>query len=203
MEDGEDSGQEVLDNEEISAKQSGSIDTTELQDQDKLKKVADAAAQLADTKAEIRQSLLEHITELHAQRTALIDRTNLVIDAFETKGGAEEPIKEFRQYIKAVSGLKVDVADVDATSTALKGWLLSKEGGLRWGKNIAIFIVTVLFTGMSARPSRKDSMLTRFQSPSRTGSSFLGSAGKGEHPARQQLFLNNQKNLRQVFPVPS
>ncbi len=141
---GKRTGDEALKDETAAAKQLEKVEADELQDQDKLQQTTDAAAQLADSKAEIRQTLLEHINQLHAERTALIDRTNLVIDAFDDKGGDKEAIAEYRQYIKAVSGLKVDVADVDATSTAIKGWLFSKEGGLRWGKNIAIFIVTVL-----------------------------------------------------------
>ncbi|MEN8180117.1 MAG: mechanosensitive ion channel domain-containing protein [Pseudomonadota bacterium] len=144
VDDDQSTGEEALKDEETATKQLDKVEVGELQDQEKLNQVADAAAQLADSKAEIRQSLLEHITLLQSERTALIDRTNLVIDAFEEKGGAEETIGEYRQYIKAISGLKVDVSDVDATSTAIIGWLLSKEGGLRWGKNIAIFIVTVL-----------------------------------------------------------
>ncbi|MBL3526275.1 MAG: mechanosensitive ion channel [gamma proteobacterium endosymbiont of Lamellibrachia anaximandri] len=137
-------GKQILQDEKSATKQLDKIDTKELQDQETLKKVTDAAVQLADSKSEIRKSLLEHVNQLYAERTALIDRANLVINAFEEKGAAEEPITEYRQYIKAVSGLKVDVSDVDATLAALKGWLMSKEGGLRWGKNIAIFVVTVL-----------------------------------------------------------
>lgn len=129
---------------DVATKALKKIDTEQLQDQGKMQQVSDAAAQLADSKAESRQALLEHINQLHAERTTLIDRANLVIESFEGKGGAEEQIEEYRQYIKAISGIKVDVADVDATTTAIKGWLLSKEGGLRWGKNIAIFIVTLL-----------------------------------------------------------
>ncbi|MEN8168548.1 MAG: mechanosensitive ion channel domain-containing protein, partial [Pseudomonadota bacterium] len=140
----EPSGEQVLQDEQAAAKQLDQIDAVELQDQDKLDQATDAAAQLADSKAEIRKALLEHITELHAERTALIDRANLVIDAFEVKGGDEGLIEEYRQYINEVSGIKVDVTDVDATSTAIMGWLLSKEGGLRWAKNLSIFIVTVL-----------------------------------------------------------
>jgi small conductance mechanosensitive channel len=138
------SGEQLLKDEKAAVKQLDQMDAEDLQDQDKLKQATDAAVQLADSKTEIRKTLLEHIAELHAEGTALIDRTNLVIDAFEEKGGDEGLIEEYRQYIKAVSGLKIDVTDVDATSTAIMGWLVSKEGGLRWGKNLGIFIVTVL-----------------------------------------------------------
>jgi small conductance mechanosensitive channel len=144
IKDEESPGQKILEEEKSATKQLDKVDVEVLQDEDKLQQVTETAAQLAESKAEIRHTILEHLTELRAERTAIIDRTNTVIDAFEEKGGDEAIIDEYRLYIKAVSGLKVDVADVDATSTAIKGWLLSKEGGLRWGMNIAIFIITVL-----------------------------------------------------------
>lgn len=142
--DDEKTGEQILQDEDAASKQLDKIDVNEMQNEEALKEATDVATQLADSKSEIRKSLLEHITHLTEQRTALIDRTNLVIDAFEKKGGAEASITEYRQYIKEVSGIKVDVADVDATSTAILGWLLSKEGGLRWGTNIAIFVITLL-----------------------------------------------------------
>jgi small conductance mechanosensitive channel len=133
---------------------------------------------LADSKAEIRQTLLEHLNQLHAERTELIDRVNLVIDAFEEKGGDEATIKEYRQYIKAVSGLKVDVADVDATSTAIKGWQLSKEGGFRRAKNLIIFIVTVLIFYLLSMLVRKtaERTLTASKHTSALLSDFLAKA---------------------------
>jgi small conductance mechanosensitive channel len=66
------------------------------------------------------------------------------VNAYEKKGGPAEEIEEYRQYITAVSGIKVDVSDVDAVWTTLTGWLMSEEGGLRWARNIVLFIVTVL-----------------------------------------------------------
>ncbi len=104
------------------------------------KKIADFEVQ----EAEERGYLLEKLTKLRAQQTALTDRTNAVINAYEKKGGAVEEIEEYRQYIAAVSGIKVDVSDMDAVWTTLTGWIMSEEGGLRWARNITLFIVTIL-----------------------------------------------------------
>jgi len=104
------------------------------------KKIADFEAREADE----RSYLLKKLTELRAQQTALIDRANMVVNAYEKKGGAAEEIEEYRQYIAAVSGIKVDVSDMDAVWTTLTGWIMSEEGGLRWARNITLFIVTVL-----------------------------------------------------------
>jgi hypothetical protein len=38
----------------------------------------------------------------------------------------------------------VDVSDTEAAYVILLGWLTSQEGGLRWVKNLGVFLVTVL-----------------------------------------------------------
>lgn len=95
----------------------------------------------AEEKAESRASLLKYLTGLRAQQTVLVDRVNRVLDALEEKGG---DVEEYRQYISAVSGIEVDVSDASAVWSTISGWMLSKEGGLRWLKNISLFVVTVL-----------------------------------------------------------
>ena len=135
------------------------------------KKIADFGAQ----EAEERSYLLKKLTKLRAEQVALTDRTNAVINAYEKKGGAVEEIEEYRQYIAAVSGIKVDVSDVDAVWTTLTGWLMSEEGGLRWAKNITLFIVTVLvfvvISNMVGKALQK--LLTSTRQASRLLSDFM------------------------------
>lgn len=91
-------------------------------------------------KKDVKTALLVHVTDLVAERTALIDRLNVVLTELKAKGG--DP-KEYDTYIMAVSGIKVDVTDASATWTTITGWLTSPEGGLRWALNIVKFIVIV------------------------------------------------------------
>ncbi len=100
-----------------------------------------AAAQ-ADTEAQAdaqkqKQTTLEDITRLREQRIAMTDRLNVVLDELEAKGG---DVAEYRTYVRAISGLNVDVTDASATWTALSGWVTSEEGGVRWAWNIAKFL---------------------------------------------------------------
>lgn len=92
---------------------------------------------------EERDGLLEALGKLREERTALIDRVNAVLKAFKDKGG---DIEEFQKYVAAVSGRmpEIDVTDTGATWAAVTGWLQSKEGGLRWAKNIGFFILTLI-----------------------------------------------------------
>ena len=95
----------------------------------------------SEAKADIKTALLKHVTGLMAERTALIDRFNVVLTELNAKGGETG---EYDTYIKAISGIKVDVTDASATWTTITGWLLSAEGGFRWALNIIQFIVIVV-----------------------------------------------------------
>jgi small conductance mechanosensitive channel len=109
---------------------------------------ADAAAREAEQQAEAKTELLESINVLREERTALIDRANVVLEALEAKGG---DVEEHRLYLAAVSGIEVDVSDVSAVWHAVSGWLTSGEGGIRWAKNILLFIVTLIVFAILAR----------------------------------------------------
>jgi len=131
--------------------------------------------QLEEQHAAARTTLLNKLTELREQQAALIDRTSTVIDAFEKKGGAAEQVEEYRQYINAVSGIKVDVSDAEAVWTTMTGWLMSTEGGLRWARNLVLFVVTVavfmLISNMVGRALEK--LLARTKQTSRLLGEFL------------------------------
>jgi small conductance mechanosensitive channel len=93
-----------------------------------------------EAKEDIKTALVKHITDLLIERTLLVDRFNVVLDELKTKGGE---IEEYDTYIKAISGIKVDVTDASATWTTITGWLMSAEGGLRWAANIIQFTLIV------------------------------------------------------------
>jgi len=94
-----------------------------------------------EAKTGMKKALLVHVTDLMAERTALIDRFNAVLTELTAKGGE---VTEYETYIKAVSGIKVDVTDASATWSTLTGWLMSPEGGLRWGFNIIQFVLIMI-----------------------------------------------------------
>lgn len=106
--------------------------------EEKVKKIGEAEVELH---TKVKEQLLANINRLREEQTALTDRVRIVIAALEDKGG---DVTEYRQYVDAVSGLKVDVKDISATRAIILGWLRSPEGGLRWGKSILSFILIVL-----------------------------------------------------------
>lgn len=106
-----------------------------------LEKKAEEAKAAAEAEEKRRAALVEGIGTLRNERTGLLDRLELVLKEYELKGG--DPAS-YRKYMTAVSGVTVDVTDASAAWLTVKGWLTSEAGGLRWLKNIALFVVTLL-----------------------------------------------------------
>jgi small conductance mechanosensitive channel len=100
-----------------------------------------SSAETTEAKEELKTALIEHITDLRTEQTAVIDRLNVVLTELADKGGETE---QYDTYINAISGIKVDVTDASATWTTITGWLMSAEGGLRWAVNFIQFIVIII-----------------------------------------------------------
>ncbi len=105
-------------------------------------------AEETDTGGSAKEKSLEKVTKLNEQRTALVDRLELVLDAYESRGADGEA---WRSYLAAWSGLRVDVTDTSAAYTIISGWLRSGEGGIRWATNSALFLVTLVIFWILSR----------------------------------------------------
>ncbi|MCB1639434.1 MAG: mechanosensitive ion channel family protein, partial [Thiothrix sp.] len=46
----------------------------------------------------------------------------------------------YRMYVKSITGINIDISDAETSKKAVQKWLLSKEGGIRWLKNIGLFL---------------------------------------------------------------
>jgi len=99
--------------------------------------IAAKTEKAAEAKTDVKVQLVDYSTKLATERTAIIDRFKVVLDQIDKLGG---DTKAMRAYISAVSGLKVEVSDYESTIARLKAWVKSDEGGLRWTKNIALFL---------------------------------------------------------------
>ena len=106
-------------------------------------KVSQAQIKALTAEGDAKTELLESVTKLKDQQTALSDRLKAVIDEFKSKGG---DIVDYEAYMTAISGVKVDVSDTGAAWTVITGWLTSSEGGIRWAKNIAFFLIIILLS---------------------------------------------------------
>lgn len=108
--------------------------------------------QIATDKAtdEEKTQLVERATALGDERVGLTDRINAVLGALERKGGARA---DYDTYVNAVSGLAVSVQPTDASGLyiVVKKWLLSPQGGVRYGRNILMFLgMLIIFRILAA-----------------------------------------------------
>jgi small conductance mechanosensitive channel len=106
-------------------------------------KVSEVQIKVLTAEGDAKTELLESLTKLQEQQTALADHLKAVIAEFKLKGGE---IVDYEAYITAIAGVKVDVADAGAAWTVITGWLMSSEGGLRWAKNIVFFLIIILLS---------------------------------------------------------
>ena len=127
---------------------SGEMARSVQQSAEKQRVVESAAStmqQAEEAKKEEKVELLERVNELREERTVLIDRLKAVLDELETKTDTEDAdtlakVKDYKLYISSVQGIRVDVKDTTSTWIAVKGWLMSEEGGMRWARNLATFL---------------------------------------------------------------
>ena len=119
-----------------------------------------------------KTELLESVTKLKEQQTALTDRFNAVIKEFKLKGGA---IDDYQAYVNAISGVQVDVSDASAAWTVITGWLISAEGGIRWAKNIVFFLIIIVLSWVVANVIGKavKKAVTKIQSASELLKDFI------------------------------
>ena len=122
--------------------------------------VAEQLAEVTDAESELRNQLVVNVTELQGERTAIIDRFTVVLDALEEKGG---DATSYRKYTDAVSGIEIDLTDTEGLGVRLVSWLRSEEGGIRWGINLAKFVGILLASVIVSRFLAKvtDRVLTR------------------------------------------
>ena len=121
-----------------------------------LESAAETVSREAEAKKEDKVTLLEQVTLLREERTELVDRLRTVLDELERKtdeadGDTLAKVRDLRLYSKAFSGIKVDVDDTTSAWIAVKGWLLSDEGGKRWAFNIAKFLAIIFAAWIISR----------------------------------------------------
>ena len=101
------------------------------------------AAADAEAKSDQIEQTVESLVELKQDHNTMIAQFEVVLESFEKKGG---DVEEYRQYITSQSGVEIDTSDAGATWIAIKAWLLSDEGGMKWAWRIGAFFLILLIT---------------------------------------------------------
>lgn len=146
-----DSTEESANDEEAAISDSQDETTDETATNDDAADLTEEEKQAQETSQkanEMKGELLQDITVLQDERTALNDRLEVVLDSLERKGG---DVEEYRLYSLAISGVELDTSDAQAAWSTIVGWFTSKEGGQRWGWNLLKFVLTMVVSYVVAR----------------------------------------------------
>lgn len=113
-------------------------------------------------KIEEKEETLDTLNQSREEKAALLQRLSIVLDEYEAKGGDSE---EYRQYISAVMGMKLEGADAASVWAAFRGWITSKEGGIKFAIHLAKFLGILLvfwaISGIVGRVVRRATELNR------------------------------------------
>ncbi len=89
---------------------------------------------------------------LRERKATLIQRTDMVADALDLKGGNTESL---RKYLSAVKGINSNVTDFSTRLQTIKAWLTSSEGGIEVGLKMLKFLgILIIFWIVSAIVSK-------------------------------------------------
>ena len=94
----------------------------------------------------------EKLVQLREAKFAALVRFKVVLAELGAKGG---DVTEFTAYAKAVGGAQVDVTDAGATWEAFTGWLVAREGGVKWGLEALKFLAIIFVFWIIARFVRR------------------------------------------------
>ncbi|ELS01226.1 small-conductance mechanosensitive channel [Xenococcus sp. PCC 7305] len=102
----------------------------------------------------LKTQLVVNVTDLEAERNAIINRFIAVLDALDNKGGDSA---SYRKYIENVSVVDLDLTDTQGIGVRVVRWLTSPDGGLNLLLNIikfgGILIVSVLIAPQAGKIS--------------------------------------------------
>lgn len=126
-------------------------DRSEVQE-DTAKAMEDARAEKKDEKID----MLELVNSLRLERTKLVDNFRTTVDELASRTDKDDSktlavIKDYRLYIRSVSGINLDLTDTTSAWVAIRGWISSEEGGMRWVKNLAVFFGILIGAWFLAR----------------------------------------------------
>ncbi len=113
---------------------------------------AETDAPVADEADELNESkhdLIDETAALREDRVRAVDRLQVVIRAYQEKGGDHDIVDDYTNYARVVSEAAIDVSDSETALKTIRSWMLSDEGGLRLARN-AVLLVTAIVGAMLA-----------------------------------------------------
>lgn len=95
--------------------------------------------------------LHEAINEATAERNALIDKAEMIVDSMELKGGDPEVIETYRNYVSGALASELQATDAVTVFSQIVDWSISREGGVDFLVKAVGIIATVFVLVFIAR----------------------------------------------------
>lgn len=116
------------------------------------------AAQIAilKTEGDVASAARDKLTKLVHVRKSLFDKASKVANAWEKKGGADEPrLAEMRAYRAAIIVEETRTADLQTLVNQAGAWVLERDGGIQFGINIIVIFASLFGLWFVARLARR------------------------------------------------
>ena len=120
---------------------------TMLQDQIRQRNRLQIAAQQTEDSA-FRQALLEEAATINGRVTAVVERTQTLMDAIAARGG---DTSEARRYIANAANVRLNLADPAVLVPQALAWLRSPEGGVALGVRLVTFVIILIIAWIISR----------------------------------------------------
>ncbi|NNJ75339.1 MAG: mechanosensitive ion channel family protein [Anderseniella sp.] len=117
--------------------------------------VVEASIKLRASQDDVADSLRQKIADLTGQRNDYLDKLQLVVSAWEAKGGDAVLIGDYRAYRSSLVANEVRQSDWRTLLKRFRGWATDRKGGISWLVNIALFVVALIILFIIARIIRR------------------------------------------------
>ena len=106
--------------------------------------VADAQIDVARATGNAQEAARIALADAKTERNLIFDKLEIVLDAFEAKGGAPEMIEEVRAYRDAVLDHETQQADWRTHVEEFQAWVLASDGGIGIVVRIAVLVAALI-----------------------------------------------------------
>lgn len=117
----------------------------------KTREMADAQVAIMQYEGPIEDAVRQNLTELSLERKQLFDNFNVVVDAWEKKGGAAEEIAVYRAYRSAIIIEETRTADTQTLVKEALAWAQDEDGGVQVAIQTAVIVVALIGLVLVAR----------------------------------------------------
>lgn len=120
----------------------------------KTQEMVDMQVSIMQSQGAVEDFARDRLTELATDRKRLFENYNVVVDAWEKKGGNADEIAVYRAYRSAIIVEETRTADYQTLIQEALAWTQSSDGGIRLAIQAAVVIVALIVLILAARMVR-------------------------------------------------